>query len=151
MQDDTQTGTGDSQVSQDTPTESSQLTTPQADQPVPNETERTGEGQTTQSEAQPTDGSTAESNADGASEQGGVNFDDPFRKGDPLPERDQISEEDQRQRDLAAQRQEHNARTGGAEISGTDLADDRQAHNDRVGGGSVPGTSDSSDDAPQGD
>jgi len=47
MQDDTQTGNGDSTVSQETPTESSQLQTPQADQPVPHEDQRTGAAQDT--------------------------------------------------------------------------------------------------------
>lgn len=125
-----QTGDG-SQVSQETPNTDSNLTTPQADQPVPPETERTGDGQQTQPEAdpQPTDGSTAESNAADAAEpqQAGVNFDDPYRKAAPLPERDQQAEHDERELARDAQRQEHNARTGGGDVQ----PGEKQAANER--------------------
>lgn len=160
-----QTGqTGDqSQVSTETPNEGSNLTTPQGDQPIPSEPERTGEGQQTQ----PSDGSTTETNAQdaapsegptaedtppqdsGAPVQDGVQYSDPFRKGEPLPERDQVAEEEQRQRELAAQRQEHNARTGGGEVQDGELQAANERHLEKTAG--TADTSAEPDDSPQGD
>jgi hypothetical protein len=138
---------GETQVSTETPTEGSNLTTPQADQPIPNEGDRTGEGQ----ETQPTDGSTAEANAADAAppQDAGVSFDDPYRKSGSLTERDQAAEEATKQAELDAARQLHNERTGGGEVQPGELQQAQQEHNDRVGGGQV--VPPSSEDEPQGD
>ena len=74
------------QTSQEQSQQDSQLQTPQADQPIP------------------------------APVQDGLQYKDPFRKGADLPERDQQAEHDAREAARDAQRQEHNARTGGGDI-----------------------------------
>lgn len=113
----------------------SQLQTPQADQPIPSEPERQA--------AQPTD---ATPQGSGAPVQDGLQYKDPFRKSSPLPERDQQAEHDERERARDAQRQEHNARTGGGDIQ----IGERQAANEEHLA-KTAGESDTSDDEPQGD
>lgn len=96
------------QTSQEQSQQDSQLQTPQAD------------------------GSTSEMAADatpqgsGAPVQDGLQYKDPFRKGADLPERDQQAEHDAREAARDAQRQEHNARTGGGDIQ----IGERQAANE---------------------
>lgn len=91
------------QTSQEQSQQDSQLQTPQADQPIP-----------------------ATPQGSGAPVQDGLQYKDPFRKGADLPERDQQTEHDAREAARDAQRQEHNARTGGGDIQ----IGERQAANE---------------------
>lgn len=97
--------------SQETPTEDSQLQTPQGDQPVPSEAERAA-----QTEQAP--------DAEQAAE-----------PTETAPQRDQQAEHDQREADREQQIREHNERSGGGPVHENELADQRDEHNFRTGGG----------------
>lgn len=105
---DQQTQDQGAQVSQETPSQDSALQTPQADQPVPAEPERVGQPQETQpQETQPP--------AEAAVQQD-------QSAPDPV---DQVAAQTAREQELQAQRDEHNARTGGG-VDGVDGSQDSE-------------------------
>lgn len=123
----------EAQVSQETPGQDSALQTPQADQPVPTENKRDGEGQVTQ----PAEGTQDES-------------------APPAPDSrpDAYQQEAQREVERQEQRQVHNERTGGGDVTTTERVEQREVHNERVGGGvqsdGVDGTQDGGNGTPDG-
>ena len=143
-QDQGQQGEG-TQVSQETPTEDSGLQTPQADQPVPREGDRDGQGQETQPDA--VGGSQASPGPSGQEAEGAVKprFEQPEPSGPVTSggEQDPV----QREQELQDERQEHNARTGGGEVNDGEVQQARQEHNDRTGGGQVPGAESSNNES----
>lgn len=104
--------------SQEQPTQDSQLQTPQPDQPAPTEAER----------QEQVDGPTAEAGPSGQPAEGTVT-------APSFPtNQDQLDAEAQRQAERDAQRQEHNARTGGGEVQEGEVQAQRDEHNERVSG-----------------
>lgn len=105
--------------SQEQPTQDSQLTTPQPDQPAPSEAERQQQVDGPQATVGPS-GQVAEGTAQPSQFPSGA---------------EQQAAEDQRQADLHAQRQEHNERTGGGSVNEGEVQAQRDVHNERATAG----------------